>query len=525
MIKPYASTLDALLDTAHLIGDFVLILAAWPWHAAVGRYRRWRAPKVKEDFQSDSTTTTEVLTRGIQATSSQVKSRPRSRTICENPTTAAEIKARLGVPPPAVPADSQSGHQIWYPPTPSYEDDEASLPQFRDASVPQLSVHIHSSSDSPLAPSLSPDSEWRKYPDFPSAYPPTPVVQPKNFRIVAPVPKRPSDVINFADISEEEDSSDSQMEDQKPTVTSITVKEETQPGFCKSLLQPRESLNPDSGKRLGDEDETMIGVQILVEGEDMMMSDEEDEEGNSTLRTPRALRKWSREDMDMDGSDEENQDSFSFSTPQHMRLKPDLLKPRPDSMFSIQSGSSWQSKVTALSTDHDGSSLQTQGSESESSRPTSDTSSIAGRKRPLPQSRDSQATVRVRVRAPTMSRSSSSGDAQPFPKRGRGGRTTQARRPIKTDDEGREEDETDITSEASVVKKRKIIGSVDVGTRPRKQAASRLVSSVPVRKPVASKGTVPPPVRRTTRMGLPKTMSSTPAATSKVRAGAATATS
>lgn len=196
-------------------------------------------------------------------------------------------------------------HQIWYPPPPAYDEYEQSdvrgLSQFNAAprlDVPHLSIDVEPASN-PLLPSFNSNyvDQWRKYPDFPSVYPPTPVVLPKNLRIIAPVPKRPSDVIQLLNIPEEDGSSESQGEESGSNKTvdllkrkvgsdnSKDEKEGTRLDFPKSLSEPCESKNPDSDRHLSD-DIAIIGVQINIdEG-----SPDEDEVMDTTLRTPRALR-------------------------------------------------------------------------------------------------------------------------------------------------------------------------------------------------------------------------------------------
>ena len=111
-----------------------------------------------------------------------------------------------------------------------------------------------------LAPGLYPNTrspdEWRKYPDFPAAYPLSPVLgptPPPGFRIVAPVPKRPSDVIDIDNMSNSEQSDGNEPGDNQ-----------TRPGFRRSLLSSRELVNPNSVVRLSDQFSTP-GVQLEEE--------------------------------------------------------------------------------------------------------------------------------------------------------------------------------------------------------------------------------------------------------------------
>jgi len=281
-----------------------------------------------------------------------------------------------------------------------------------------------------LAPGLYPNTrspdEWRKYPDFPAAYPLSPVLDPilpPGFRIVAPVPKRPSDVIDIDNMS----NSDGNEPDDN----------QTRPGFRRSLLPSREFVNPNSVVRLSDEfptpgvqlEEKMIcnkrkrrrmvleeryenGVNVdeksdgenAVDADEEMDGEDEGYAGDATFTTPRAkiTRMAVDSDADMeDASVSEQENSFSFQTPrrhgrrtgsnltvkrassaatlnprkntQDARLKlhttsppyplPPHLAPQ---MSPIPSGSSVRSASTTLSTLGGGDSLMTgDGSERE----------------------------------------------------------------------------------------------------------------------------------------------------------------
>lgn len=199
-----------------------------------------------------------------------------------------------------------------------------------------------------LAPGLYPNTrspdEWRKYPDFPAAYPLSPVldpIPPPGFRIVAPVPKRPSDVIDIDNMSSSGDGNE-------------TDDDQTRPGFRRSLLSSREFVNPNSVVRLSDEF-PMPGVQLeekpinnkrkrrtvleageekygdrkddamnvddivyADEGMDADGSEDEDHPGDMTFTTPRAKTTSMAVDSDAEMEDAscfEREDSFSLQTP------------------------------------------------------------------------------------------------------------------------------------------------------------------------------------------------------------------
>lgn len=235
----------------------------------------------------------------------------------------------------------------------------------------------------PLAPGLypvtrSPD-EWRKYPDFPAAYPLSPVldpIPPPGFRIVAPVPKRPSDVIDIDNISGSGQDDGDEADENR-----------TRPGFRRSLLSSREFMNPNSVVRLSDEfpahgvqleenticnkrkrkrmmleggeekrggwkEEDGMNVDGKSGGEDVTDADEEMNEGGSedegyagdtTFTTPRVRTTRMAVDSDAemeDTSGSERENSFSFQTPlsprrRGHRVKSNLTAMRPSSVVTL----------------------------------------------------------------------------------------------------------------------------------------------------------------------------------------------
>lgn len=239
--------------------------------------------------------------------------------------------------------DGFGAHQIWYPPPPAYEEEDHSQAQPPHMPVPSLAPGLYPNTRSP--------DEWRRYPDFPAAYPLSPVLDPMpppSFRIVAPVPQRPSDVIDIDNMSGSGQDDGNESDNNR-----------TRPGFRRSLLSSRELMNPNSVVRSSDEFPTH-GVQLeektkhnrrkrkrmALEGEenhsewkeDGMDVDEmsagddaadveemdgdgsEDEgyAGDTTFTTPRARPTTMAVDSDAemgDASSSEREDSFSFQTP------------------------------------------------------------------------------------------------------------------------------------------------------------------------------------------------------------------
>lgn len=226
MIKPHTHTFDTLLETIHLFGDFLAVLVSWPiqivyaWYKGLNFNFPWSSSTADEDLLSVSSD----------------ESRPQSR-LKQRPQAHVRQRSNISTRNAQDPVDGFGGHQIWYPPPPAYEEEDRS----------QVRLPVSS-----LAPGLYPNTrspdEWRKYPDFPAAYPLSPVLgpaPPPGFPILAPVPKRPSDVIDIDNMSNSGQDDDVEEDDNV-----------TRPGFRRSLLSSRESTNPDSVVRLSDESYT-----------------------------------------------------------------------------------------------------------------------------------------------------------------------------------------------------------------------------------------------------------------------------
>ena len=248
--------------------------------------------------------------------------------------------------------DGFGAQQIWYPPPPAYEEEDHSQVRAPQMPVPSLAPGLCLNTRSP--------DERRTYPDFPAAYPLSPVldpIPPLGFRIVAPVPKRPSDVIDIDNMSGSGQNFGNEPGD-----------DETRPGFHRSLLSSREFVNPNSVVRSSDEFPTH-GVQLeekmkdnkkkrkwmALEGGEEMHGDWEEEDGmiideksgeenaadadeemdedgsedegypgDMTFTTPRAKLTGMAEDRDAemeDASGSERENSFSFQTPLPLRRR------------------------------------------------------------------------------------------------------------------------------------------------------------------------------------------------------------
>ena len=331
MIKPHAHAIDAILENIHLFGDFLVVLISWPIQSIYGWYKGftftfpWNSSAADEDLQSVSSDDSRPQSR--------LKQRPQAHT--RQRSTISTGNAQDSV-------DGFGAHQIWYPPPPAYEEEDHSQVRPPLPSVPSLAPGLY--------PSTRGSDDWRKYPDCPAAYPLSPVLDPTpppGFRIVAPVPKRPSEVIDIDNMSENESADD-----------------ETRPGFHRSLLLSREFVNPDSVVRLSDQNSTR-GVQpeektkkrkrmsledreksAVTVGENAADTDEEMDEdgsegeadvGDETFTTPRARTVAVDSDAEMgDASASEQEYSFGLQTP----LLPRRNGKRTRSNLTIRSPSS-----------------------------------------------------------------------------------------------------------------------------------------------------------------------------------------
>jgi hypothetical protein len=165
--------------------------------------------------------------------------------------------------------EASSRHQIWHPPRSSYIDNEDQVDltlRPSDLSVPSKD-HQGSHEETFITHEQKELDEWRQYPPFPSAYPPTPLVITS--RLAA------SSVV-------------------RSTLYPAIEEERSQQDFPKSLLPPREPLNPSPAGDSSDQSLT-IGISpyhltrqatSTDEADDSMSTDEDEDGFNVTLRTP-----------------------------------------------------------------------------------------------------------------------------------------------------------------------------------------------------------------------------------------------
>ncbi|KAI0331325.1 hypothetical protein GY45DRAFT_1370142 [Cubamyces sp. BRFM 1775] len=380
-IKPYSGVLDALFDGLSSAGDLLILIASIPLQTAQGYYRRWTAALDPPEADVHSWHKDAPRAGGrptahrAYVSEANGDSRPHAT---RDISTGSMRQTRSSV----ATASSTPAHQIWHPPASAFADE----------------MNPHSGLPTPpierqqAAPPTV--DEWRQYPPFPSAYPPTPLSTSSHLSsagptLAAPRPVRPSDA-HFTGIPEESDSDDD--------ANSVPRQ-----GFRRSLLLPREPQNPGSDGGMSDEiqtkgvpqtrspqqpapvtitpvDDSLNLSEMIVDEDDTYMDDDEDD-FNVTLRTP-----YHRKPQEPEG----------------MLSDDEMITPPPSAIaftMSLDSQVSQFSKSTALSTTDNGSSLRTRTTSFSTTPPSSipDAASLAGRKRRLPRYAEDNVKFNVRV--------------------------------------------------------------------------------------------------------------------------------
>ena len=425
IIKPYTRTLDATLELLLMIGDFVFALATYPlqlalkwWHKRFGAHfepletehdthggssddvdtsefptsflASSSGPHVELDSEPPEATTVQFTQKSLSEASDadqrQLSNDPRSHNPGSrfpntlpnrNPEASSSTNPKKGTRHPAqknskvVAGDNASvvnsitasrghqgegeasfHHQIWYPPRSSYAvdgEDRADLTlrpsdPSGPSKDPQEAITPHDQEQS---------DEWRQYPAFPSAYPPTPLVVTS--RLAGTSIARSSAI--YPPIEEER----------------------SQQGFQRSLLPPREPLNPSPAGDSSDRSFT-FGISpynfayhatTTDEADDSMSTDdyEDEDEFNMTLRTP----------LQPLGS-----------------LRSQTAPRRLASFPSGSSAASVPSRLSTLTTADEGSSLGTHTSSESLSASKAIPASVIGKKRSYPRTKPSHIKNRVR---------------------------------------------------------------------------------------------------------------------------------
>ena len=406
-----------LLDGGAMFGDFILLAASIPVHRVRDQWNSWtigKADAITEDASVKEKNATQnpddvvppFLRQPANGTRPAVKRKGTSTSSTSSARSATSRASansqRANTNPQRVPAKTQrpSAKSAFVPITANTNAPPAARTSrasriYREPSqgaqappppyerwVPSASAYAErGQSGLPTPPADSPppfeavqaeiaaaEAEWRQYPDFPAAYPATPLQttsQTLPGGLVSPVPLRAP---QFARIAEEGGDSDEEE-------GGATVRQ----GFQRSLQLPREFTNPDSAGDLSDE-HAPNGIHGADVFSDDMDTDAHGDEGVSM--------------DDSDSQEGESEDDFGMSlrTPRRMRVRQDGTAKARKNMYGAAnvSDESLASTSTKLSTTDNGSSLRTMtrtnsiASQASSSRQSSvagsDASSIPVRK-------------------------------------------------------------------------------------------------------------------------------------------------
>lgn len=351
-----------MLDFISVIADIALAIVSVPVSAVLGIWNRrfGRGDSSSDDAQTDHLQSdTGKQTNGHPlADISSSREAPETRSHIPRPTAIQRIdsgSSSRSVPrenghPITAPVQDRTEmaqkHEIWYPPRSAYEDDDEN--NAGDSKPQGVATPSPMDSDATLV-AVEQVDEWRLYPQFPSAYPPTPLVTLT--RLVSKSTNLDVDArFNGSALPEVDEASDQ--------------------GFRRSLSPPPDATNPGSFGDLSDE-KPDSGIHEMKDDDDMTMSDDRD--------------------VSMD-EDEEDEFNITLQTPVPVRVineTPFHAAKMTSRTTSLATTMSIRSLSTGLSTVDNGSSLRTRSSLDSLSSPavsSGEDSPVIGKKRPLPAS-------------------------------------------------------------------------------------------------------------------------------------------
>ncbi len=421
-----------MVEVVNSIGDVIMLICAVPIHFVSSILSRWTGAHIEElpdevpsppsrpDDRPEVPPTETIY--GATRTRRGIQQNARDKSNTSKSAKRPTVGSRL--------PSERASHDIWYPSTAAYEDDDSPPNGPKGLPTPPSEDQLHMTRDAV-------DDEWRRYEAFPSAYPATPAT-----RSTGLPPVLPEGFASLEGISEE-------VHDGLPRTTYNGFEHHEQ-GFQGSLKSQRES-NPDSDVELSDGHKFAAGVfssddEMSVDGGE----DEEEDDFNVTLATPYPLSRVQ---------------NFSSATTASM-----------DRMTNISS---------ALSTTDNGSPLRTRtNSEASTTLYTSDSSSVAGRKRALPPSADENAPAR-----PVLERHSTAQGTI----RGRAIPTRASSRPplpiqrSSTQSSASGAENKDIPDDTSFGSKKRRVGTTsDARSQPIHRVTLRTNVEPPIRKPTPS---------------------------------------
>ena len=352
-----------------VISDIALAVVSAPVSIVMGAWRRrfGRGDVPSDDGQMDhlQSDTGEQLNGHGHASADISREAPDAHSRIPRPTAIRKTDSssssrslpRENGHPIAVPNRDEPGvaqdHEIWYPPLSAYEEDEE---EDNRATPKPEETATSSSTDSEITlVSVEEVDEWRLYPQFPSAYPPTPLIT-----LTRLVSSKSTDL------------------DANPRINGSAlpkIEEVSNEGFRLSLSPPLDATNPGSFGDLGDEKRD-LGIHKAREDDDMTMSDDRDiSMADSTS---------------LDEDDEEDEFNITLQTPVPVRVISETrfhASRMTSRTTSLATTMSTRSLSAGLSTVDNGSSLRTRSSlDSISSAAISsgEDSPVIGKKRPLP---------------------------------------------------------------------------------------------------------------------------------------------
>ncbi|KAF9035010.1 hypothetical protein BDZ89DRAFT_1062263 [Hymenopellis radicata] len=230
LVKPYTATLDALLDVARMFGDILFVLASYPiraiaswipWAGLDGQFSSQRASSTFQPNHASFDTTSadpqlvDSRARGDDSRGSMfAESRTQGPQSRGCPAESSSSSLDPAMPSSAASLSATLQYQIWHPPASSYDDPDG---------VPSSGIQTVTHIESHDSVQEMHTEEWRKYPDFPSAYPPTPIAPTRNL---------PPFQLGEAD-------------EEEPSLPPVQV-------FDQSLLTSRVPLNPGLADSLSD---------------------------------------------------------------------------------------------------------------------------------------------------------------------------------------------------------------------------------------------------------------------------------
>ncbi|KAH7887511.1 hypothetical protein F5I97DRAFT_847497 [Phlebopus sp. FC_14] len=401
VIKPYAALLDPCLELGRDIGDFIFVLLQVPLDYALSLLPKSFCQVGEPDSSfSPSSSGTRVSSNGsgnsgrtnssssiptfakpygTAQTSSRVQSKrpggvrsvsdnrrrsssrrstleaaPGETTVRHSKSASASSLSRYSVDVPlqdprySRTLSMQSTHQIWYPPASVYEGEARdSLISNYEQGFPPAPTDVDQSS---LHTQLD---EWRLYPPFPSAYPPTPLPATASL---------PQSISRASSANEQTNHRVSDI-----SYPPIPEDPAVEPDFHQSLEQQLEPTNPGSGCSSSDKSSSESGVDEQlqhVEAVQQPMDVPSEDESHAGLSETSSI------------APDEDDFNVTLRTPYRSLTYSETI-----ASSALSSAESLPSQSSALTTAGNASSLRTSTSSESSDSHTSDSSSKAGRKR------------------------------------------------------------------------------------------------------------------------------------------------